>query len=156
MPPLITETRVEDLLRQPMTASGRVRWRQKRGWWEATIPVSHPDPGVRLRLIITVNDRIRSKASVSLLLDGGYRIRGLDLGGSHENKHTDRNVWYHQVHKHKWTDACRGAWAYTPAEISNDVSLEQAFLLFCAECGIEFRGTWHDPPPVQTRIKRLW
>lgn len=150
---LVTEARVESVLRQPMTASGRVQWRRKAGWWECSIAVRHPDPAVRLRLVITVNDRIRSKASVSLLLDGAYRVRGLDMAGSHENKHTDRNVWYHQVHKHKWTDACHGAWAYTPSEISDSMSLEQAFRLFCAECGIDFRGTWHEPPPRQVRME---
>lgn len=106
---LVTEAWVQSILDQPMTASGQVQWRKKAVWWECSLVVGHPDPSVRLRLVITVNDRARSKASVSLLLDSAHRIRGLDIMGSHQNSHTDRNLWLHQAHKHKWTDACHGS-----------------------------------------------
>ena len=147
----ISEAMVEEILRYPMRISAAVAWSPKSSnlWYECRLPVDHPNPDIRLELRATVNAKYPQKFSFSLLLAGTYCIRRLDVGSSHENKHTDGHKWQQATHKHKWTDLCHGSWAYTPSEIGNTVSIREAFDLFCAECGIRFTGHWADPPAPQ-------
>lgn len=150
----ISEAVLEQILRHPMYVRGAVQWAPKSSglWYECRLPVDHPDPDIRLELRATVNAAYRRKFSFSLLLAGRHCIRRLDVGGSHENKHTDTKKWHHATHKHRWTDLCHGSWAYTPEGFGSAVSIREAFDLFCAECGIRFTGHWTDPPPIQGRL----
>lgn len=56
-----------------------------------------------------------------------------------------------ELHKHKWTDNCHGTWAYTPNESMGQM-MEQAFISFCEECSIDFKGRWTEPPAQQKTL----
>jgi len=59
-----------------------------------------------------------------------------------------------KLYKHKWTDRCRDGWAYTPDDIK-DISIETAFISFCKECEIDFKGNFNTLPPRQISLLRL-
>ncbi len=145
MPAPITEAEIASLLSASMSIDRPVQWVQKSQdvWVEATLPIRHPRSDILLTVKITVNIVARSKYSISLLLNNSHRIRGYCHHGSHENKHTDRNNWRHQTHEHLWTDACHGSWARSA---SDSPDLRSAFFGFCNRLGIDFAGTWYDPP----------
>jgi len=145
----LTEAEVAEILLESMRIEGPVRWVQKSSdaWAEATLQVRHPRRDVGLSLKLTVNLLAARKFSFSLLLDSAHRIVGVDVGGGHENRHTDNNRWIDQPHEHRWTDACHGNWAC--AIDSFPPTLREAFLAFCGRLGIEFAGVWSDPPPAQ-------
>lgn len=149
----ITAHEIEQILSQPMEIIGDVGWQNKQNnsWYETTMKVSHPSKDISLEMRISVNEFDKKKYSFSLLLWGAHRIRALDAGGSHQNKHTDKNRWIQDLHKHKWTDQCHGAWAYSPDDILVR-DIESAFRSFCDECGIRFNGRWHDPPRKQISL----
>lgn len=145
----VTEAEVAEILSGAMRIEGPVRWVQKSSdvWAEATLHVRHPRREVALSLKLTVNLLATRKFSFSLLLDSAHRIVGVDVGGGHENRHTDNNRWVDEPHEHVWTDACHGGWARDVG--SFPPMLQEAFLAFCDRLGIEFAGAWSDPPPAQ-------
>ncbi|HWP29537.1 MAG TPA: hypothetical protein VNM50_08355 [Chloroflexota bacterium] len=149
----LNEAEVAAILAQPMRIAGTVQWTQKShlAYLEAQLPAAHPRADARLSLRITVNARAREKYSVTLLLNG-LRIRGLDVGGSHENRHTDRNCWHGQPHEHRWTDRCHDAWA---CAVDEPASLEAAVRDFCGRAGITFAATWRDLPGRQLDLEDL-
>lgn len=150
----ITEAEIASILQEKMECKASVNWITKsdHSWYEATLKVSHPRRDVLLELLITVNRREPIKYSVSLILWNNFRIRGMDVNGSHRNTHTDMNEWRHELHKHKWTDMCHASWACTPKDIDPS-SIRSAFETFCRECGIVFGGEWVDPPAVQMDLE---
>lgn len=145
----ITEHEIDQILRAPIKILDNVIWQKKQNniWFESILKVIHPQRGIRLEMRLSVNDLDRNKYSFSLLWDI-HRIRGLDLGGSHKNNHTDNNRWNQELHKHKWTDTCRGSWAYTPQNFPIQ-TIEESFKEFCRESGISFNGKWSNPPHSQ-------
>lgn len=149
----ITEHELDQILSQAMEIVDDVIWQRKQNdsWFESTLKVNHPQRGISLEMRLSVNELDRGKYAFSLLLWGAHRIRGLDVAGSHKNNHTDNNRWNQELHKHRWTDICRGSWAYTPDEIPAQ-SMEEAFRAFCNECGIVFNGRWMELPPQQMTL----
>src|SRR3954470_24068793 len=109
----VSEAEVRALLVGPLEVGTSVSWKLKSNdsWAEAQLAVRQPLPGATLSVRLTVNLLAPSKYSIILLLNDAHRIRSLDVGGNHQNKHTDQNRWVHQTHEHQWTDACHGAWA---------------------------------------------
>ena len=138
----LTEAEIDALLAQPMEISGRVQWVQKSNdvWAEATLAVRHPRREVNLTVRMTVNLVASEKFALSLLLDNSQRIRGVDVRGNHENKHTDNNRWVQQTHEHRWTDLCHGTWAAEPEPFPGQP--EPPFAAFCGTVGIRFTGVW--------------
>jgi len=128
-----------------------VRWSFKgnESWVEATLPVRSKWPG-QLQLRITVNTELPSKYSMNLLLNQAYRVKGLDINGSHSNKCTDGQIWLCQTHKHDWSEACPDGHAYTPTDISGD-TIEAILNQFCQECNIVFTGSFQ-PVPMKPRM----
>ena len=97
------------------------------GWWQ-------PWPG---------------KLSYGLLHpDADARIIGLDLGYPQHRNPTREFIY--GTHKHRWTDAYGGDWAYAPTDITveRDQPIE-VWRQFCAEAGIVHRGEWHEPMPPE-------
>jgi hypothetical protein len=104
--------------------------------------------GINLKIVVTVNRFELSLYSFALLLNNAFRIRGLDINGSHRNKHTNRNSWIGQTHKHKWTDLCGDRFAYTPSDITAQ-DIQGQLSQFCSECGIRYDATIAAFPPLQ-------
>lgn len=142
----ITEREIDQILSETMEILDDVIWQRKQNnvWLESTLKVRHLQRQIKLELRLSVNDLDRDKCSFSLILWGSHRIRGLDVAGSHKNNHIDNNRWNQELHKHKWTDACRGSWAYTPQNFPIQ-TMEESFREFCIECGITFNGNWSEP-----------
>lgn len=149
----VTEAEVTALLAQPMSVDDPVQWIQKGNdvWAEAALRVRHPNRGINLSVRMTVNLVAPEKFSLSLLLDNSHRIRGIDAGGSHENKHTDSNRWIHQTHEHWWTDACHGSWADAIQSFPQEA--EAGLTAFCLRLGIVFNGEWRNPPGLQLGLE---
>jgi hypothetical protein len=150
----LTEAEAEAILAEPMSIAGPVVWSQKghESWAEARLKVKHARRDRTLTVVMTVNLFSRRKCSISLLLDNAHRIRGLDVLGSHDNKHTDTNRWRGQTHEHCWTDACRGSWARST---DDPPDVQQALMVFCERLGITFEGEWTDPPPGQWGLEDI-
>jgi len=149
----ITEHELTQILSQPMEIVDDIVWQRKQNtsWFGAVLKVRHPQRGITLEMRLSVNEMDRGKYSFSILLWGCHRIRGIDINGSHKNSHTDNNRWIQELHKHKWTDICHGAWAYTPHDLLA-WTMKEDFRSFCDECGIYFKGRWTDLPPQQATL----
>ncbi len=136
----LTEDEAERLVAAPKTITGDLVWSHDvdRGWAKSELRVTS-DLGVDLRLYANINMKEPSLFSFALLVNRVFRIRGLCINKGHVNKHTNKEKWSPGTHNHRWTDACRDRFAYTPAE---DISLDvgEAFQQFCAECSITFNG----------------
>jgi hypothetical protein len=142
----VTEAEVRAILAAPMRIRETVQWRRKsnQAWAEATLRVLHPRNDIDLTVKLTVNLLAPEKFTLSVLLNNAQRIYAIDVGGSHENRHTDQNRWVHETHEHRWTDACHGSWACSAGPFPAD--LRSAFAKFCDRLGIKFTGRWSDPP----------
>ena len=142
----LSETDVESIIREKKQIRDDVRWQSKpnRSWLTAGLDVIHPRH-IKLTMHLNINTLLREKFTYALFLNGSYRIRALDINGSHKNKHHDANEWISQIHKHKWTDKCYDRFAYTPDDITGS-SHEDIFRQFCVECNIDFLGTFHRLP----------
>ena len=138
----ITEIECEQILALPKQIKADILWTQKskKSWGTSKIPVE----------ILTVNIEEPSKFSITLLLNGIHRIRGLDMNGSHINKCSDQKRWDGTTHKHCWKDICPGGHAYMPTDITS-VGLKEVFMQFCKECNIAFLGHFN-PLPVQPQL----
>jgi hypothetical protein len=147
--PQVREHEVDALLASgSLAVRGTYHWKygSHKGWLLASIPVEDKaGKTLALRLIVSVNDRERGKRSFSLMWNKNIRVRGLDISGSHRNKHTDEEKWVRRTHKHKWTDQCQDRTAYTPSDITAHEVREQ-FKQFCAECGIQCQATLAELP----------
>lgn len=108
------------------------------------------DLGLNLRVYGNAN-LVVPKSSFALVLNGAFRLVGLDVNGSHANKHTNNQEWRGQTHKVRWTDRCRDRLAFTPGEAIPD-DLGCAFREFCAECRIEFVGRVKPLPELQLSL----
>jgi hypothetical protein len=139
VPPL-TEAEVAAILAGPMVIDQPMVWKQKSNdaWAEAQFTVQSPYRGVLLSLRVNVSVFAMRKYSILLLLNE-QRVRALDVGGSHENTHTDNHRWNGRAHEHRWTDACHGGWACAATE---PAGVEQAFRTCCQQWGIRFAGAW--------------
>lgn len=151
--PLTAQT-VDGIISASKSIQGDVMWayRPIEGYTKCQIAVNN-ELGLNLKIYGNLNMEETSIFSFSLILNNAYRIRGLDVNGSHGNKHTDRNEWRSKTHKHKWSDHCREAFAYTPEDIFNPKDIEQAFKTFCQECNIDFKGVVKTIPPKQIGMK---
>jgi hypothetical protein len=135
-----------------LSVDGHCPWRQDsdKSWFKAIVPVKvegWEKPPV-LRIVVSVSPEDQTRISFALLWQNRIRVRGLCMGGSHRNPHTDTARWVHQTHKHRWTDKCHDRFAYTPTDIS--ASDPQGLLgQFCAECGIRCTATLEAIPPAQ-------
>lgn len=137
----LREVEADSLAGLPKVIRGDIVWSQKshKSWSESRVDVEGDFKG-QLQLIMTINAEIPSKFSMTLLLNGAYPIRHLDLGGSHTNKCSDGQSWHQSTHKHIWSDVCPpAAQAYTPQNIT-ETSIEGVFNEFCEECNIDFQG----------------
>jgi hypothetical protein len=140
--PQIQQQEVDAILQAGgLHATGLHTWQQSanKNWLRAEIPVTGRRD-LKMCIIVTANRSEPSMHSFALLLNNAFRIRGLDVNGSHRNRHTDQNKWTAQIHKHKWTDACRDRFAYTPNDITA-VEITDQLVQFCAECGIACDAT---------------
>lgn len=101
-----------------------------------------------MRLYATVNLKEPSRITFALVAKRNFRIRGLCINRSHENKHTNDEKWLPGTHMHHWTDKCRDRFAYTP-DWPISTNIEQSFIMFCNECGISFSGKVMATPVLQ-------
>ena len=148
--PQVRERDVEALLAVGgLVVSGHYTWQQSssKAWLRMDLPVTGKKD-VNLKVVVTVNRLEPSLYSFALLLNNAFRIRGLDVNGSHANKHTDRNKWAGQTHKHKWTDSCGDRFAYTPSDITAQ-DIQGQLAQFCSECGIRYAATLAAFPSLQ-------
>jgi hypothetical protein len=147
----ITKSDCDKIISIPKEISQDLHWSIKtnESWAEATLPIRCGWPG-SLELIITVNTNLPSKYSMTILLNQAYRIKGLDVNGSHSNKCTDKIIWAGMTHKHDWSEICPDGHAYTPNDITG-VTIEEVLNQFCKECNIIFKGVFN-PMPVQSRM----
>ena len=145
----LTEAEVERIVLAPKSISKDVEWHfnQNESWAKCELNVEN-DLKVNLKAYINVNMEETSLQSFSLILSNAYCIRRLDVNGSHRNRHSDDNLWQITSHKHKWTDACRDSYAYTPDEVVGK-KVDDNFRLFCKECNIQFKGVVKPLPPKQ-------
>ena len=148
----ITQVDCERILALPKEISQNVRWSIKgnNSWAEATLSVKCEWSG-HIELRITVNTALPWKYSMNILLNQAYRVKGLDVNGSHSNKCTDGQIWLCQTHKHDWSEVCPDGHAYTPTDITGD-TIETVLNQFCQECNINFRGSFQ-PVPMKPRMK---
>ncbi len=147
----ITESECEQILALPKQIRADITWSQKpnKSWGTSKVPVES-DLKSKLEVILTANIEEPSKFSITLLINGIHRIRGLDISGSHINKCSDQKRWDETTHKHCWKDTCPGGHAYTPIDITS-VGLKEVFIQFCKECNIDFLGHFN-PLPVQPQL----
>lgn len=147
----ISENECNRIIALSKRIRANISWVQKanKSWVTCKVPVEGDFKG-QLELIMTVNVEEPSMFSITLLLNGVHRIRGLDMRGSHSNKCSDQKEWHGETHKHTWTDTCPGGHAYTPTEITG-TTLQEVFMQFCNECNIDFRGRF-GPAPVQPQF----
>ncbi len=103
------------------------------------------------------------KPTVYLMVEN-EQLRRLDVNGSHTNRTPDREEWRGRTHKHRWSEAHRDAFAYTPEEIPavpltnvTGRELRGVFEAFLAECHIQTRGAylWKDPTLTSGTTERL-
>ena len=150
----VTERECNNILSLPKQITADIEWTKKanKSWASSKVPVES-ELKSKLDVILTVNIEEPSKFSITLLLNGMYRICGLDMKGSHYNKCSDKHRWDSGMHKHSWGDYCPGGHAYTPTDI-NGVNLGKVFTQFCNECNIAFLGNFN-PLPIQKQLPRI-
>jgi len=146
----LTEMQVNNILKSPKDITEDINWITLGSWHKCELNVRNRLK-VDLKLFINVNSKIPSLYSLSLILNNRYRIVGLDVNGSHTNKHTDTNKWKNKTHKHRWTDVCHESWAYTPTDVKTS-TLKEAFNSFCKECNIDFKGEFRTLPGRQMTL----
>lgn len=84
------------------------------------------------------------KLTYGLLHPEGGRILGLDLGYPPHGNPTGEVL--PGVHKHRWTEAYRGDWAYEPSDITAGWDQpREVWRQFCAETGIVHAGEFPHP-----------
>jgi len=151
---LLTEQQSDRIVAAQKGIKTNVEWayHPKEGYAKCQLTVANI-LGVNLKVYGNVNMEEPTIFSFSLILNNTYRIRGLDVSGSHGNKHTDSNKWRGETHKHKWSDRCREAFAYTPIETILSDDIVQAFNAFCKECNIDFVGEVRSLPPKQLDMR---
>jgi hypothetical protein len=151
---LLTEQQADHIITARKSINTDVEWgyRVNEGYAKCQLTVSNT-LGMNLKVYANVNMEEQTIFSFSLILSNAYRIRGLDVSGSHKNKHTDSNEWRGETHKHKWSDRCRESFAYTPKEIVPSGDIAQGFRIFCEECNIDFGGEVRPLPPKQLGMK---
>lgn len=151
---LLTENEVNRIISASKRIKEDVRWeyKQNEGYAKCQLTVENT-LRVNLKMVANVNMEEPTIYSFSLILSNAYRIRGLDVSGSHKNKHTDHNEWRGITHKHRWSDRCREAFAYTPQENIAAGEIDKTFRLFCEECNIDFQGEVLTLPPKQLPMK---
>ena len=149
--PQINENDVANLLSGgDLVVSGKYSWLPSgnKSWFKAEIPVKSDKRQLNLKIVITVNRYETSVYSFALIFNNAFRIRGLDVNGSHSNKHTNTEKWVAKIHKHKWTNPCRDRLAYTPTDITA-VDIYGKLKQFCAECGLQCSAELAKLPPLQ-------
>lgn len=100
-----------------------------------------------MRIAVTASCLDSSRYTFALLWNKCIRVRALCIGGSHTNKHTNDERWFHKTHKHKWSDMCQERFAYSPTDITA-ADLQMRFVQFCAECGIACKAAIGPLPPT--------
>jgi len=148
---LLTEEEAKRIISACKEVRGDVRWHYdaNEGFAKAHILVEN-SLGVSLKICCNANLEIAGMYSFSLILNNRYRIMGLDVEGSHGNKHTDDKQWRKETHKHRWTDRCREAFAFTPdVPMTRFSDVDQAFREFCEECNVAFGGSVAPLPDPQ-------
>lgn len=151
----LNESEVAKIIQATKAIMQDICWEKNpnESWFKSEVEVKNK-LRLNLKMHLNANSRYYGLYSFTLILNNAFRIAGLDVNGSHKNKHTDSNNWKGETHKHKWTDRCRDGWAYTPDDI--DVkSMGSAFISFCKECEIDFKGKFNILPPKQISLMRL-
>lgn len=151
--PHIREAQVDLLLREgDLRIEGTHVWHESanRSWVKAEIPVDN-SKSASLRLTITANQELPNRFSIALLFNSTLRIRGLCMEGSHSNKHTNKDKWIGELHKHKWSDDCQDRFAYTPTDITG-TNIQEILEQFCAECGIQCSALLAEIPGHQPEM----
>lgn len=151
----LNEVEVTRIMQASKSIIQDIYWEKNpnESWFKSEVEVKNK-LRLNLKMHLNVNSKYYDLYSFTLILNNAFRIAGIDLNGSHKNKHTDSNGWKGETHKHKWTDRCRDGWAYTPDDIE-ETSMETAFISFCKECAIDFKGKFNNLPPRQTSLVRL-
>jgi len=150
----VNETTIDILLRADLVIRAPIAWRQR----DATdrrvrlhLPVAN-SLGEPLRLHAHIPIRIRWQYSMALVWRK-VPIRRLDVRGSHVNQCDGSGErWRRETHKHRWRDAYRDAWAYTPDDIPDTSTIDvdqdeyrRVFEAFCGECKIRIETPWVAP-----------
>lgn len=150
----LNEAEVAKIMQVTKTITQDIYWEKNpnESWYKSEVEVKNK-LRLNLKIHLNANSKYYDLYSFTLILNNAFRIAGLDVNGSHKNKHTDSNDWKGETHKHKWTDRCRDGWAYTPEDIQGK-SIEIAFISFCRECEIDFKGKFNTLPPRQTSLLR--
>lgn len=142
----LTEAFAADIVARPKRIDEDIRWYSDPdlNYFKA-VATAQTEARILLKVHLNVNRTDRRKISVTLVASRAYPILRLDVNGSHQNRHTDDARWHQETHKHRWTDACRDALAYTPPEQIPD-DPEGVFREFCMEANIDFRGNFGNFP----------
>lgn len=151
---LLTEQQADRIVTAQKSINTNVEWAYhlNEGYAKCQLTVANA-LGMNLKVYGNVNIEEPTIFSFSLILNNAYRIRGLDVSGSHKNKHTDSSEWRGATHKHRWSDRCREAFAYTAKEAIPSDDIAQAFKTFCNECNIDFVGEVRSIPPRQLDMR---
>lgn len=151
----LNEAEVDRIMKATKSIIQDIQWEKNpnESWFKSEVEVKNKLK-LNLKMHLNVNSKDYRLYSFTLILNNAFRITGIDVNGSHKNKHTDSNNWKGETHKHKWTDRCRDGWAYTPNDIEEN-SIESAFISFCKECEIDYKGKFDTLPPRQISLSRL-
>jgi hypothetical protein len=151
--PQVREPNVDALIHDgELTIDGTYLWHSSanKSWVKIDIPVEN-NKSASLRVVITASQIISDRYSIALLLNNAARIRGLDINGSHSNRHTNKEKWLGQSHYHRWTDLCHDRFAYSPtADVGK--SIQDSLEYFCKEFGIQCSVRLADLPPTQMEL----
>lgn len=150
----VNETTISQLLKADLVIRAPIIWKPRdptdtRVRFEVAVANSFGEP---LRLYMHVPVRIRWQYTI-VLVWRRLPIRRLDVRGSHVNLCDGSGErWRNETHKHRWIDAYRDGWAYTPADVPDTTGLavgpeeyQRVFEAFCQECSIRVESDWVDP-----------
>ena len=141
-----TADAVRGLLALPKVISTSPAWTTNTNglWVRASWPVRHELAGEEV-VFNAAASRTTNKGSFVLLWNSVCVAR-ICYGTQHENKHRDDLLTpANTPHLHVWTDACRDGWSEPMTTFLTD-DLRSSTACACDVFGIEYSGTWRDPP----------
>lgn len=141
----ITQNEVDDFLADTEKwISGDIRWVEDEDHSPARVFKVELESEVGYPVMVRGwFNPLAGKLSFTLLHRETGRIYGLDLGADHKNPD---GTFVGELHKHRWKDATADKEAYVPPDITADLDQPvEVWRQFCAEAGIDHRGTLQRP-----------
>jgi len=90
----LNEAEVAKIMQTSKAIVQDIHWEKNpnESWFKSEVEVKNR---LRLNLKMHLNANARDYClySFTLILNNAFRIAGLDVNGSHKNKHTDSNNW---------------------------------------------------------------